>query len=56
MICVQNQEDADYLRSLRAHGWCRELPDNSSIFKKTGNFFKDSFTFVTPGYSVRPLE
>ena len=56
MICVQNQEDADYLRSLRAHGWCRELPDNSSIFKKTGDFFKDSFTFITPGYSVRPLE
>lgn len=56
MICVQNQEDADYLRSLRAHGWCRELPDNSSIYKKTGDFFKDSFTFITPGYSVRPLE
>lgn len=56
MICVQDQEDADYLRSLRAHGWCRELPDNSSIYNKTGNFFKDSFTFVTPGYSVRPLE
>ncbi len=56
MICVKNQEDADYLRSLRAHGWCRELPDNSSIYNKTGDFFKDSFTFVTPGYSVRPLE
>jgi CDP-6-deoxy-D-xylo-4-hexulose-3-dehydrase len=56
MICVQDQEDADYLRSLRAHGWCRELPDNSSIYNKTGDFFKDSFTFVTPGYSVRPLE
>ena len=56
MICVQDQEDADYLRSLRAHGWCRELPDKNSIYNKTGDFFKDSFTFVTPGYSVRPLE
>lgn len=56
MICTQDKEDADYLRSLRAHGWCRELPDNSSVYKKTGDFFKDSFTFVTPGYSVRPLE
>ena len=56
MVCVRNKEDADYLRSLRAHGWCRELPDNSSVYQKTGDFFKDSFTFVTPGYSVRPLE
>ena len=56
MVCVRDKEDADYLRSLRAHGWCRELPDNSSVYKKTGDFFKDSFTFVTPGYSVRPLE
>lgn len=56
MIACQNGADADYLRSLRAHGWCRDLPDNNSIYKKTGDAFKDSFTFVTPGYSVRPLE
>ncbi len=56
MICVQDEENAQYLRSLRAHGWCRELPDDSSIYKKSGNFFKDSFTFITPGYSIRPLE
>lgn len=56
MIVCQNGADADYLRSLRAHGWCRDLPDNNSIYKKTGDAFKDSFTFVTPGYSVRPLE
>lgn len=56
MIVCQNGADADYLRSLRAHGWIRDLPDNNSIYKKTGDAFKDSFTFVTPGYSVRPLE
>ena len=56
MIACQNGADADYLRSLRAHGWIRDLPDNNSIYKKTGDAFKDSFTFVTPGYSVRPLE
>ena len=56
MIVCQNGEDADYLRSLRAHGWCRDLPDNSKIYQKTGDPFKDSFTFITPGYSVRPLE
>ena len=56
MIACQNGADANYLRSLRAHGWCRDLPEDNDIYKKTGNNFKDSFTFVTPGYSVRPLE
>lgn len=56
MICTPNEGDYHYLKSLRAHGWCRELPDDSEIYTKTGSFFKDSFTFVTPGYSVRPLE
>ena len=56
MIACRDKDDADYLRSLRAHGWCRDLPDDNKIYKKTGDKFKDSFTFVTPGYSVRPLE
>ena len=56
MITTNDKDIADYLRSLRAHGWCRDLPDDNKIYKKTGDFFKDSFTFVTPGYSVRPLE
>ena len=56
MIACRDKDDADYLRALRAHGWCRDLPDDNKIYKKTGDKFKDSFTFVTPGYSVRPLE
>ena len=56
MIVFQSKEDADYVRSLRAHGWCRDLFDNNNIYTKTGDPFKDSFTFVTLGYSVRPLE
>ena len=55
MITVDNQEDADWLRSLRAHGWCRDLSENNTLYKKTGGW-KDNFTFVTPGYTVRPLE
>jgi dTDP-4-amino-4,6-dideoxygalactose transaminase len=56
MIACKSKDDADFIRSLRAHGWCRDLPDDNKIYKKTGDNFKDSFTFVTPGYSVRPLE
>ena len=55
MVTVDNLDDADWLRSLRAHGWCRDLSDNNKLFKKSGGW-KDNFTFVTPGYTVRPLE
>jgi len=56
MIVCKNTNDADFIRSMRAHGWSRDLPDENAIYKKSGNKFKDSFTFITPGYSVRPLE
>jgi CDP-6-deoxy-D-xylo-4-hexulose-3-dehydrase len=32
------------------------LPEDSELYNKTGDFFKDSFTFVAPGYNVRPIE
>ena len=56
MILCKHNDDADYLRSMRAHGWVRDLPDNSSLYKKTGNAFNDNFIFATPGYNLRPLE
>jgi CDP-6-deoxy-D-xylo-4-hexulose-3-dehydrase len=56
MILCKHKDDADYLRSMRAHGWVRDLPDNSSLYKKTGNAFNDNFIFATPGYNLRPLE
>ena len=56
MIACKSKDDADFIRSLRAHGWCRDLPDDNTIYKKSGDTFVDSFTFITPGYSVRPLE
>ena len=56
MVLTDNKEDADYMRSLRAHGWVRDLPDDSSLYKKTGDPFNDNFIFATPGYNVRPLE
>ena len=56
MIACWDKDDYDFLRSLRAHGWCRDLPEENNLYKKSGDPFKDSFTFVTPGYSVRPLE
>ena len=56
MVLCKNQDDADYMRSMRAHGWVRELPDDSPLYQKTGNTFNDNFIFATPGYNIRPLE
>ena len=44
------------MKSVRAHGWTRELDDDNLIFPKTGDPFDDMFRFVLPGYNVRPLE
>jgi CDP-6-deoxy-D-xylo-4-hexulose-3-dehydrase len=56
MVLTDSRDDADYMRSMRAHGWVRDLPDNSPLYQKTGNAFDDNFIFATPGYNIRPLE
>ena len=56
MVLCQNEDDAQYMRSLRAHGWVRDLPADSPLYNKTGNAFDDNFIFATPGYNIRPLE
>ncbi|MDE0784330.1 MAG: DegT/DnrJ/EryC1/StrS family aminotransferase [Planktomarina sp.] len=55
MVVTDDTELVDYLKSLRAHGWVRDL-QGSGLYKKTGDDFIDSFKFVLPGYCVRPLE
>jgi CDP-6-deoxy-D-xylo-4-hexulose-3-dehydrase len=44
------------LRSLRAHGWTRDLPVHNFVFPKSGVEWEDQFRFVLPGYNFRPLE
>lgn len=44
------------LRSLRAHGWTRDLPATNQVFNKTGDEWDDLYRFVLPGYNLRPLE
>ena len=53
---TDDEELAQYMRSMRAHGWIRDLPHANCIHTKSGDPFEDSFKFVLPGYSVRPLE
>ena len=56
MLVTNNKKTYELANSMRAHGWIRDLPDDNSLFKKTGDNFEDSFKFITPGYSIRPLE
>jgi CDP-6-deoxy-D-xylo-4-hexulose-3-dehydrase len=44
------------LKSIRAHGWTRDLPDQNHVFNKTGSEWDDLYRFVLPGYNLRPLE
>lgn len=56
-LCLTDDEElAQIMTSLRAHGWTRELPVKNHVHQKTGNEFEDKFKFVLPGYNLRPLE
>lgn len=56
MSLTDSRELAEIMRSLRAHGWTRDLSLENVIENKTGDPFYDSFRFVLPGYNLRPLE
>jgi len=56
MVVTDDDDLYEYLLPLRAHGWIRDLPEKNSLLNKTGDDFEDSFKFVLPGYTVRPLE
>jgi CDP-6-deoxy-D-xylo-4-hexulose-3-dehydrase len=56
MVLTNDDLTYEYLKSLRAHGWIRDMSPDSTLYQKTGDPFEDSFKFVLPGYCVRPLE
>jgi CDP-6-deoxy-D-xylo-4-hexulose-3-dehydrase len=56
MILTDDLELAHLCRSLRAHGWTRDLPADSPLFEKKNDDFYEAYRFILPGYNVRPLE
>lgn len=56
LIATDDEELYQVMKSLRAHGWTRDLPEKNFVHNKTGNPWDDLFRFVLPGYNVRPLE
>jgi CDP-6-deoxy-D-xylo-4-hexulose-3-dehydrase len=55
MVVTNDQELADDLRGLRAHGWVRDRSDKARWAAKYPEF-DDRFLFATVGYNVRPTE
>ncbi len=56
MVLTDDLKLAQMMKSLRAHGWLRDLPPENLVCNKLGDPFKDSFRFALPGYCLRPLE
>ena len=56
MITTDDDELFNLCRSLRSHGWTRDIPSNNSIFSPMEDDFFEAYRFILPGYNVRPLE
>lgn len=56
IVATDDDELYEYMLAIRAHGWTRNLPINSKIYKKRKDPFYESFNFIVPGYNLRPIE
>ncbi|MFQ5432009.1 MAG: DegT/DnrJ/EryC1/StrS family aminotransferase [Nitrospinota bacterium] len=56
VLVTDNEELYHTAKSMRAHGWTRDLPADTKIFEKRGGEFYEAYNFILPGYNARPLE
>lgn len=56
MVVTKDKELYEYMLAIRAHGWTRNLPEDSIIYEKNKEAFYESFNFIVPGFNLRPLE
>ena len=56
MVLTDDLELAHLLRALRAHGWTRDLPADSPLYRRRDSDHFEAYRFILPGYNVRPLE
>jgi CDP-6-deoxy-D-xylo-4-hexulose-3-dehydrase len=56
VVVTEDKELYEYMLSIRAHGWTRNLPADSTIYEKKDDPFYESFNFIVPGFNLRPLE
>ena len=56
MILSDDVELAHLCRSMRAHGWTRDLPLDSPVYSRKSQDHFEAYRFILPGYNVRPIE
>ena len=56
IILTESEETFHLMKSLRAHGWTRDLPYDSSIYDRGEDDFYEAYRFILPGYNARPLD
>lgn len=56
MLVTNDTETAHLARSIRAHGWTRDLPAGSDLYEPRDEDFFEAYRFILPGYNARPLE
>lgn len=56
MVLTDDLELAHLCRSMRAHGWTRDLPHDTPLYERTSSDHFEAYRFILPGYNVRPLE
>ena len=56
MLITDNEEIFHIAKSMRAHGWTRDIPESTGIYDKSQDDFFEAYRFIFPGYNVRPLE
>jgi CDP-6-deoxy-D-xylo-4-hexulose-3-dehydrase len=56
IIVTKDKETYHLAKSLRAHGWTRDIPSSSLVYEKDDDDFYEAYRFILPGYNARPLE
>jgi len=56
MVLTDDLELGHLCRSMRAHGWTRDLPHDTPLYERTASDHFEAYRFILPGYNVRPLE
>jgi CDP-6-deoxy-D-xylo-4-hexulose-3-dehydrase len=56
ILVTDDTETYHVAKSLRAHGWTRDLPADTTVYEKRNDDFFEAYRFIFPGYNARPLE
>ena len=56
VLATDDTELHHLARSMRAHGWTRDLPEDTTIYERRADDFFEAYRFILPGYNARPLE